>query len=90
MLNEPVTPTQGVYLSVDVPELASRYELQLTLYPRTGHYLLTVINHGAVSVYTHSKFGTPDFKYPLLNKGVSKADAEAISFIISNYLSQMK
>lgn len=68
---------------VDVPKTAGRYEVHLAFYPNSNHYLLTVINFRNTSVYTHSDYGNPDFKYQLVEKGITRVDALAIQQIVN-------
>ena len=68
---------------VDVPETMSRYEVHLSFFPKNYNYLLTISNFRNITVHNHSKYGNPDFRYQLLDAGLSKVDAQAIQQIIS-------
>lgn len=67
---------------VDVNELAGRYEVHLEYFPKTNHYLLLLLNFRNTLVYTHSNYGTPDFRHALVERGLSRVDAQAIQQIV--------
>lgn len=71
---------------IDVPRNAVRYELHLAFFPDSNHYLLNIINFNNISVYTHSNYANPDFKYPLMEKGVAQVDASNIQQIVNEML----
>lgn len=68
---------------VDVPKTAGRYEIHLAFFPNSKHYLLNVTNFRNTSIYTHSDYGNPDFKYQLIEKGITRVDALAIQQIVN-------
>ena len=68
---------------VDVPRTAGRYEVHLAFFPNSKHYLLTIINFRNTTVYTHSDYGKPDFRYMLVEKGITRVDAQAIQQIVT-------
>lgn len=55
----------------------------MAFFPRSKHYLLTIINFRTTTVYTHSDFGNPDFRYMLVEKGLTRVDAQAIQQIVT-------
>lgn len=70
---------------VDVEATAGRYELHVTFFPKTKTYMLTVVNWG-IFLITQSPNSNPGFYHALLERGVSRPDAEAIQYIVNEIL----